>query len=58
MPKEFQECVDKKGRLVTKKIGNDKYVYGCTTDGKNFVWGEVHKKKMTLREAHRNKRGK
>jgi len=45
MPKEFEECVRKGGRIITKTIGKDKYIHICYLNGKSYA-GEVKKKKL------------
>lgn len=44
MPKKFNECIRKGGRVRTKKLKNGKYIHICFIDGKSFD-GEVKKKK-------------
>jgi hypothetical protein len=44
MPKEFESCVSRGGRVRTKKVGKDKYMRICFIDGKSYA-GEVKQKK-------------
>lgn len=44
MPKEFDECVSKGGRVRTKKLKGGKYIKICFLKGKSYA-GEVHEKK-------------
>jgi len=40
MPKEFESCVARGGRVRTKKVGANKYIHICFIDGKSYA-GEV-----------------
>jgi len=46
MPADFEACVKKGGRMVTKTLPDNKYVHGCR-DKKGWHWGEVKEKKNT-----------
>ena len=45
MPKDFMKCVKDGGKVVTRKIGKDKYIHLCKD--KKGVWhvGEVKRRK-------------
>ena len=45
MPKEFDMCVNKGGRVRTKELGGGKYMHICFMNGKSFA-GEVKMKKQ------------
>lgn len=44
MPKEFEECVRKGGRVRRKKLSGGKWINICFIDGKSYA-GHVHKGK-------------
>lgn len=44
MPKAFENCVKKGGRVRTKKLSGGRYQKFCFLNGKSYA-GEVHKKK-------------
>lgn len=44
MPKEFDNCVNKGGRVRTKELGNNQYMHICFMGGKSYA-GEVKTKK-------------
>lgn len=44
MPKAFESCVKRGGRVRTKKLSGGKYIHICFIDGKSYS-GEVKKKK-------------
>jgi len=44
MPKDFLNCVKKGGKVITKSLGNGKYIHLCK-DEKGWHKGEVKKKK-------------
>jgi len=44
MPREFLKCIKNGGKVVTKKIGKNKYVRLCKYKGK-WTRGEVKRKK-------------
>lgn len=47
MPKDFLKCVREDGKVITKKLPGDKYIYICyDKDGKAYK-GEVHYKKSS-----------
>lgn len=48
MPKEFNKCVSKGGKVRTKKVGNNSYMHICFLDGKSYA-GEVKEYKKVLK---------
>lgn len=50
MPKEFEECVRRGGRVRTKTLSGGRYIHVCFIDGKSYA-GEVKTKKQTDRES-------
>jgi len=44
MPKEFTSCVERGGRIRTKKLSGGKYRHLCFIDGESYA-GEVKKSK-------------
>lgn len=44
MPKEFDECVRKGGKVRTRKLKGGRYQHICILNGKVYV-GEVKKRK-------------
>lgn len=44
MPKGFERCVRRGGRVRTKSLGKGRYMPICFIDGKSYA-GEVKKKK-------------
>lgn len=44
MPKPFEDCVKKGGRVRTKKLSGGRYIRICYINGKSYA-GEVHEKK-------------
>jgi hypothetical protein len=44
MPKEFDDCVKRGGKIHTETLANDKYQHVCVIGGK-FFYGEVKTKK-------------
>ncbi len=44
MPKAFEDCVRKGGRVRTKDLGGGKYMRICFLNGKSYP-GEVKRKK-------------
>jgi len=44
MPKAFEDCRKRGGRIRTKKLSGGRYMPICYLDGKSYA-GEVHKKK-------------
>ncbi len=44
MPKEFDECVRRGGRVRRKTLSGGRYINICYIDGKSYA-GEVHEKK-------------
>ena len=44
MPKLFDSCVKRGGRVRTKKLSKGRYMPVCFIDGKSYP-GEVHTKK-------------
>ena len=56
MPKGFDECVKKGGRVRTKQLGGGKYMHICFLNGKSYA-GEVKvKKKKTSTKGKRKKK--
>ena len=51
MPKDFQMCKEKGGRIRTKKLKGGKYMRICFLDGKSYA-GEV---KMMKKEGKTSK---
>jgi len=45
MPKEFDNCVKRGGRVRTKKLKGGKYIHICFIDGKSFAGHVKNKKK-------------
>lgn len=45
MPKAFEKCVKKGGRVRTRKLKDDKYQHMCFLDGKAYLGYEKKKKK-------------
>lgn len=43
MPKAFDDCVKRGGRIRTKKLSNGKYIHICFKGGKSYA-GEVKTK--------------
>ena len=43
MPKDFESCEARGGRIITKKLKGGKYVHICFIDGKSYT-GEVKRK--------------
>lgn len=63
MPKGFDTCVKKGGRVRTKELGDGKYMHICFLDGKSYA-GYVKKKdavskrsKEHLEDMHRRHNG-
>lgn len=46
MPKAFDKCVRNGGRVITKKMGKEKYIHICYLNGRSYA-GEVKKKKSS-----------
>jgi len=44
MPKDFQKCVESGGRVITKKLKDNKYMHICYLNGKSYA-GEVKEMK-------------
>ena len=44
MPKEFDSCVKRGGRVRTKTLSDGRYIHLCFIDGKSYA-GEVKEKK-------------
>lgn len=44
MPKGFENCVKKGGRVRTKKLSGNRYVRICYLNDKSYM-GEIRKKK-------------
>lgn len=45
MPKAFEDCIKNGGKVVTKKLKDDKYINICYDKKGNSYPGEVKKKK-------------
>lgn len=45
MPKEFDDCVKRGGKVITKTIDDTKYMHICYIDGKSHA-GEVKMKQQ------------
>ena len=46
MPKDFEECIRKGGKVRTKRLSNGKYIHLCFVDGKSYS-GEVKSRLKT-----------
>ena len=44
MPRAFENCIKRGGRVRTKKLKGGKYIKICFINGKSYA-GETHKKK-------------
>lgn len=44
MPKEFDDCIKKGGKVRTKNVGKGQYMHICFMGGKSYA-GEVKTKK-------------
>lgn len=53
MPKEFTDCVNAGGKVVTKKLSKDKYIHICYDKEGTAHPGEV-KKKEKKSKSHKN----
>ena len=53
MPRAFEECVRKGGRVRTKRLGDGKYMRVCFLGGKSYA-GEV---KMMKHKGKKKKSG-
>ncbi|GAG25919.1 unnamed protein product [marine sediment metagenome] len=49
MPKAFDSCVKRKGKVRTKKLKNGKYLKICFIDGKSYA-GHIHNPKSKALE--------
>ena len=49
MPKAFENCIAKGGRVRTKSLNDGKYMHICFLNGKSYA-GEVKKKKESPRK--------
>jgi hypothetical protein len=45
MPADFEKCRQEGGRIITKKIGQKKYIRICYDKNNKAHAGEVHTKK-------------
>lgn len=54
MPKGFDRCVAKGGRIRTKKVNDKQYMRICYVGGKSFA-GEVKNYKKVLKTKNANK---
>jgi len=48
MPKEFNDCVAKGGKVRTKTLSGGKYMHICYLNGKSYA-GEVKKKEKAMK---------
>lgn len=54
-PKDFTDCVNSGGKVITKKLKNNRYIHICyDKDGKSYT-GEIKKKKKTKAKKTNNK---
>lgn len=53
MPKGFENCVSKGGRVRTKPLSNGRYMHICFLDGKSYA-GEVKKKEAKKSVKRKN----
>lgn len=44
MPKPFEDCIKRGGRVKTKSLSKDRYIRICYLNGQSYA-GEVTKKK-------------
>lgn len=54
MPKAFENCVKKGGRVRTKSLGGGKYMHICFLNGKSYA-GEVKVKKGGKKKASKKR---
>lgn len=54
MPKTYESCVKKGGRVRTKKLKGDKYIHICFLNNKSYA-GEVKTKKKYQYKGSRGK---
>jgi hypothetical protein len=55
MPEDFLKCVREGGRVITIKIGEDKYRHVCYDKNSKPHYGEVKKKKHPKEEEKEKK---
>jgi len=48
MPKDFDKCAASGGKVVTKKLKDDKYIHLCKTKSDKWTSGKVKQKNETL----------
>lgn len=50
MPKEFENCIERGGRVRTKRLDKNRYIKICFIGGKSYA-GETHEyKKLTKKK--------
>jgi hypothetical protein len=49
MPADFERCVDAGGKVITKSLGNGKYIHICYLHGQAYH-GELKRRKKHKRE--------
>ena len=49
MPKGFDSCEKRGGRVRTKKLSDNRYIHICFIDGKSFAGEVKHKKNDSLK---------
>ena len=52
MPADFLKCVEEGGRVITIKIGDDRYRHVCYDKNNKPHYGEIKKKKILDNKAH------
>ena len=57
MPKAFEDCIARGGRVRSKDLGNGSYIKICFIDGKSYP-GETHQYKKVLGKGKNAKKGK
>lgn len=55
MPEPFLNCVKKGGKVITKKVGKDKYMHICYLNGKAYP-GEVKYKESSKERKAKSKK--
>lgn len=58
MPKAFLNCVKKGGKVITKKVGKDRYMHICYLDGKAYPGEVLYKKSSKEKQSERDKKHK
>lgn len=49
MPKKFDNCIKKGGKVFTKTLSGGKYIHGCELNGQT-AWGYVKQKNSIKRK--------